>query len=137
MKGFNKFKSSKGVTLADVVIGMMILIMFTGILTTSFYNIYKHNLTARYDAMVLDYAIKILEGTDKMTYEEVTNDLSDTLNIMYNIPDDYEITLNVEKYNKDDNTLNDIIKIVTLNIEYEVPGETKTYSVTKLKYKEI
>ena len=137
MKIFNKFKEYKGVTLTDVVIGMMILIMFTGILTTSFYNIYKNNVIARYDAMVLDYAIKILEGTDKMTYEEVTNDLSNSLNIIYNIPDDYKITLNVENYNKDDNTLSDIIKIVTLNIEYEVYGETKTYSVSKLKYKEI
>ena len=137
MKIFNKFKEYKGVTLTDVVIGMMILIMFTGILTTSFYNIYKNNVIARYDAMVIDYAIKILEGTDKMTYEEVTNDLSNSLNIIYNIPDDYKITLNVENYNKDDNTLSDIIKIVTLNIEYEVYGETKTYSVSKLKYKEI
>ena len=52
--------------MTDVVIGMLILIIFTGILTSSFYKIYSYNLLIRMNAIAVDYTIKILEDIDKM-----------------------------------------------------------------------
>lgn len=137
MEFFKKAKSNKGVTMTDVVIGMLILIIFTGILTSSFYKIYSYNLLIRMNAIAVDYTIKILEDIDKMKYEDVTEDLNNTLIADYNIMDNYDVSVKIENYNKDDETKKDIIKIVTVDVKYDLKGDQKTYSVSKLKIKEM
>ncbi len=137
MKFFKKIKSNKGVTMTDVVIGMLILIIFTGILTSSFYKIYSYNLLIRMNAIAVDYTIKILEDIDKMKYDEVTEELNNTLTSNYNIMDKYKVSVKIENYNKDDNTKEDIIKIVTVDVKYNLNGDEKSYSVSKLKIKEM
>lgn len=129
-------KSNKGVTLTDVTVGLLILLLFTGILTTSFYNIYKHNVLIKFNAMAIDYTIKILEDTDRMSYEEVTNDINNTIKEKFDIKDGFNIKVNVENYNKDDATKQDVIKIVTVTVNYKIAGEEYKYSVEKLKIKE-
>ena len=130
MKIFSKIKNNSAVTLTDVVIALAVLIITTGVLTTSFYTIYKHNVSIRMDAEVLNYTVRILEGIDEMTYEEVTESLD--LNNTFDIPEEYQLTLEVEDYNEED-----LIKIITLRVEYEAVDEIKSYSVKKLKIKEI
>ena len=137
MEFFKKIKSNKGVTMTDVVIGMLILIIFTGILTSSFYKIYSYNLLIRMNAIAVDYTIKILEDIDKMKYDEVTEELNNTLISNYNIVDKYKVSVKIENYNKDDNTKEDIIKIVTVDVKYNLNGDEKSYSVSKLKIKEM
>lgn len=132
-----KFKSNKAATIADVVVGILIMIIFTGILTNSFYRIYKHNISIRMNAIAIDYAVKILEYTDKISYEEVNNSLNNLLKEKYNMNDNYIAYLEVENYNKDNETKEDIIKIVTLTINYNVLNENQTYKVKKLKIKEM
>ena len=137
MEFFKKVKSNNGVTMTDVVIGMLILIIFTGILTSSFYKIYSYNLLIRMNAIAVDYTIKILEDIDKMKYEDVAEDLNSTLISDYNIMDNYNVSVKIEKYNKDDETKKDIIKIVTVDVKYDLKGDQKSYSVSKLKIKEM
>ena len=132
-----KFKSNKAVTMADVIVGILIMIIFTGILTNSFYRIYKHNISIRMNAIAIDYAVKILEDTDKISYEEVNNSLNNLLEEKYNMNDNYTAHLEIENYNKDNETKEDIIKIVTLTINYNVLNENQTYKVKKLKIKEM
>ncbi len=137
MNILRKIKSNKAATMADVIIGMLILIIFTGILTTSFYQIYKHNISIRINAIAVDYAIKIFEDIDKMQYEEVENNLNNNLRENYDIKDNYQINLVVQNYNQEDKTKEDIIKIITLNIKYKSVDESETYTVKKLKIKEM
>lgn len=132
-----KIKENKAATMTDVVIGVIILIMFTGILTTSFYNIYSHNIAIRMNAVAVDYTIKILEDIDRMSYEEVTNDLNNTLNEDYDIKQNYTINLEIENYNEDDETKQDIIKIVKVTVKYKVAENEEEYTVKKLKIKEM
>ena len=132
-----KFKSNKAATMADVIVGILIMIIFTGILTNSFYRIYKHNISIRMNAMAIDYAVKILEDIDKISYEEVNNSLNNLLKEKYNMNDNYTTHLEIENYNKDNDTKEDIIKIVTLTINYNVLNENQTYKVKKLKIKEM
>lgn len=132
-----KIKENKAATMTDVVIGVIILIMFTGILTTSFYNIYSHNIAIRMNAVAVDYTIKILEDIDRMSYEEVTNDLNNTLNEDYDIKQNYTINLEIENYNEDDETKQDIIKIVKVTVKYKVADKEEEYTVKKLKIKEM
>lgn len=129
-------KSNKGATVTDVVTGVLILVMFTGILTTSFYNIYKHSVLIKYNSQAVDYTIKILEYTDRIKYEEVTNDLNNTIKEKFSIKDNFNVKLEVENYNKEDEQKEDIIKIVKATVNYKVAGEEHSYSVQKLKIKE-
>ena len=132
-----KIKENKAATMTDVVIGVIILIMFTGILTTSFYNIYSHNIAIRMNAVAVDYTIKILEDIDKMSYEEVTNDLNNTISEDYDIKENYIINIYVKNYNKNDETKQDIIKIVKVTVKYKVFKNEQEYTVKKLKIKEM
>jgi hypothetical protein len=137
MEFIKKIKNNRGVTITDVVIGLMILIIFTVILTSSFYKIYSYNLSIRMNAIAVDYCIKILEDIDQMKYEDVNNDLNSNIKEKYEISDLYNVTLEIENYNKDDSEKEDIIKIVKVNIVYKLNGEEKTYSIKKLKIKEL
>ena len=132
-----RIKENKAATMSDVVIGMLILIMFTGILTTSFYKIYSNNISIRMNALAVDYAIKILEDIDRMPYEEVNNNLNDNISQNYGIKEGYQATLDIQNYNKDDETKEDIIKIVTLTISYKSINNDENYTVQKLKIKEM
>ncbi len=132
-----KIKSNRAATMSDVIIGLLIMIIFTGILTNSFYRIYKHNISIRMNAIAVDYAVKILEDIDKISYEEVNTNLSSTLKEKYNMNNNYTAHLEIENYNKEDKTKEDIIKILTLTINYNTLNEKQTYKVRKLKIKEM
>lgn len=136
MEKTSKNKLDRGVTLNDLVIAILIIGMFIGILTSSFTQIYKNNIYIKKDEEALYYVVRTLEDIDKMPYEKVQNTLNEELTAKYNIDKDY-LTINVENYNKSDTTKQDIIKIVTVTINYKVLGENKQYSVKKLKIKEI
>lgn len=136
MKILEKIKSDNASTMTDVTVGILILIIFTGILTSSFYNIYKHNISIRMDAIANDYAIKILEDIDRMKYDEVSNELNNVLVEKYSIDQKYNATLEIKNYNEEDNTKEDIIKIVKLTIKYKLNDEDKVYTIEKLKIKE-
>lgn len=137
MKFLNKIKENKAAIMSDVVVAMLIVILFTGIITTSFYKIYENNIYIRMNAIAVNYTIKVLEDIEKMTYEEVTDDLNTTLAQTYDIQDNYEVTVNVKKYNENDETKKDLIKYVTVNVKYKVVNETKNYTVKTLKIKEM
>ncbi len=137
MKNIKKIKSNKAMTMTDVVIGMLIIIIFTGILTSSFYQIYKYNISIKMNALALEYSIKILEDIDKMPYEEVNNQLNDSLKENYKIREGYNAYIEIKNYNEEDNTKEDIIKIVTLTIKYKEIEKEQEYTVKKLKIKEL
>ena len=144
MKFFDNFRKNDGATLMDVVIGILILVIFITILTTSFYRIYKHNASQRVDAAVVDCSIKICEYIDEIPYNQVDENLNTTIKQIledkyedYIIPENYNINIDVQNYNTIDASKEDIIKIINLKIQYEGIDDTKEYSIKKLKIKEM
>lgn len=137
MEMLEKLKKNNGATMSDVVVAMLIITLFTGILTTSFLNIYKNNISIRMNALAVNYAIKILEDIDKKTYEEVTNELNDSINQNYQLQQGYSASINIQNYNENDENKEDIIKIVTVNIKYKVIDTDEEYVVRKLKIREM
>lgn len=135
MNLIKKIKTNKASTLLDVVTGMAILILFIGILTTTFFQIYKYNMSIRLNAVAVNYTIKILEDIDKMPYEDVTNELNNSLN-KYNIENNFNVSLDIQNYNKDDASREDIIKIVTITMKYNGLGPEEQFTIKKLKIKE-
>ena len=136
MKKIN-WKQDKGLTLTDVIVAMIILSVFTGVVGNLYYEIVLNSSVIRLNATAVYHIVQILEEIDKIAYSQVTNELTDTINQKYSIPESYSISINVENYNKDDASKEDIIKIVTVNAEYEVFGKKRQYEIKKLKIKEI
>lgn len=136
MKEIIKNKLNRGVTLTDLVIAILIVGIFTGILTSSFTKIYRNNIYIKENEQAQYYAIRALEDIDRMRYENVKNTLTEELTEKYNIDRNY-LLVDVENYNKNDKNKEDIIKIVTVTINYKVLNENRQYSIKKLKVKEI
>ena len=129
-------KANNGISMTDVIIAIIILCMFVGVIGNLYYQISLQSNFIRLNTMALYYTVKIAEDIDKMPYEEVTNDLNTNIKTTYQIPDLFNATIEVQNYNEIDTTKEDIIKIVTIKIEYEFNKQTKYYEIEKLKIKE-
>lgn len=130
-------KANNGISMVDLIIAVLILCMFVGVIGNLYYQIAFQSNMIRYNAIAVYYTVKIAEDTDRMSYEEVTNDLNNALKEDYQIPDSFNITVDIENYNEDDTSKIDIIKIVNIRTEYEVLGSTQVYEIKKLKIKEM
>ena len=135
MSLLNKFKLNKGATLNDIVVAMIIIIILAGTVIGMFYKIYFNNSMIRMNAMAVNYAINILEYTDKIPYDDVKEDID--FKSMFNIPDDFIVLFEVKKYNEDDDTKEDVIKTVKLTVKYRLQDNEEEFYISKLKIKEI
>ena len=132
-----KLKSNRGVTITDVVVAVIILSVFTGVVGNLYYLIAKNNNLIKYNTVAVYNAIKIAEDIDKISYDEVTEDLNTNIKDRYNIPEGFSAQVKVVKYSDEDSTKHDIIKRVNITIKYKFLKEDKTYNLEKLKIKEI
>lgn len=125
-------KSNKGVTGIDIVVAVIIIVVFTGIVSTLMYNSYLIGLEILKSANASAYATIILEKVDEKAFEDVTDNFVDTL--ISNNELELDSSYTVEFVKQD---VNEIIKKVDLNINYTVGNSNKTLSISKLKIKEI
>ena len=132
MVNLSKVKQNKGITGIDMAISICVIVIFVGLISGLFYNIYSHSTAVRINALAVDYAIKMAEETDRMQYEEVNNDINYELRSKFQIPDAYNTEVSVEDYNKKE----DVIKIVTIKVNYEFMNHDEEYVIKKLKVKE-
>lgn len=130
-------KNNKGVSLTDVVISIIILSMFVGIIGSLFYQIGLNSNMVKYNALATHYAVKVAEEIDKMSYEDVTNNLNTTLLPTYDIDENFDVSVSVRNYNETDNTKEDILKIVTIQVDYSFINRNESFKIEKLKVKEI
>lgn len=130
MKLKNRFKVNKGAALADIVLAMLIIIILGGLVIGMFYKIYFNSSMITMNAIALNYAINILEETDKLPYDQVV----DTINFKerFDIPDDFIVNVNINNYKN-----GDFIKIITLTIKYSLQNMEEEFTINKLKVREI
>lgn len=136
MKNIN-LKANSGVTATDTVVAIIILSLFVGVIGNLFYEIAKNSNMVRYNTIAVYYAIKIAEDIDKMAYEDVTNNLNSNLTTEYQLPAGFTGKVEVENYNQNDTTKQDIIKKVKITINYTFLKEERNYQIEKLKIKEM
>lgn len=132
-----KFKSNNGVTTMDIAIAITILSLFVGVIGNFYYQIVKNNNMIRFNTMAVYYAIKIAEDIDKVAYEDVNDDFKENLNVKYGLPENFNATLDIENYNENDSSKQDIIKKVNITIKYTFLKEERSYKIEKLKIKEL
>lgn len=130
-------KSNKGISMTDLIIALLVLTLLSGIIGNLLYQISYHTAALRMNAIAVDYAIRVAENIDKMTYEEVTSELTATSKEDYDLLEPFEIQINVTNYNEDNTSKSDIIKIVNIKVNYTLLKQEKTYEIRKCKVKEM
>ncbi len=129
-----KAKSNRGFTMQDVAIGIIVLLMCAGTIAGAYMAIYKMQAQTRVTAVASLYGIQIIENIDRIRYDEVTDPskMAQDYRKEYDIPEAIGIRLDRAPYGEDD-----IMKKVTLTLDYEIAGSKETLVLEKLKVKEI
>ena len=126
-------KSQKGVIITDAIVAILIILLFTGIVTTLMVNITLESTRIKMNSQQTDFATEIFEYAEELIYDFVTQDnlikyINDkglsvvsagaTIDTVSNPKAAYKIGIQVETYVPTDTTLPelDIIKIITLTI---------------------
>ncbi len=131
-----KMKNNSGITGVDITISIIILVLFISLITNMFYNvgITSKKVSRKSEATYL--AIQVIEALKQIEYdqlplgetEENKNMTLDELNLILEtagkqkieLQNGYSLEINVENYRNQegDNTLLDIIKVVTAKVNY-------------------
>ena len=122
----------------DIVVSILVLSLFAGVIAGMFAELFIQNISIRMDAMAVNYAVIILEDTDRLPYAEVTTEnLMNNVQERYYMSDNYTANIEVTNYSDIDSTKEDIIKIVKVTISYKLRDQEYSYTVQKLKIKEM
>ena len=131
-------RNNKGFATSDIIISIVILMLFTGLVASLFYNYYISNSKTTRASMACLCIIDTIENIHKMNYEDVTNEnVNMKIQELYNnniIPNQYKVTANIEKYNEIEGNeeKEDIIKILTVNVQYSLNNKIENLSIKNL-----
>lgn len=136
-------KKNKGFTTADIVVAIVVLMIFVGMITTLFYNFYLSTTAKNRNAMATNYIVDVIEEIKAMNYDEIQSDTQDNnsingliqqLEASKQIPDQYTITGEMQKYNETPGNTDkkDLVKILTVRVEYMVGKKTEKIEMTTL-----
>lgn len=78
MKVF-KCTSNKGFTTAEIIISIIIIIIFTSIITSAFYNYYISIQSKNRKTIATNITIDIIENVEMMEYEQTSQEAINTL----------------------------------------------------------
>ena len=137
-----KLKNEKGVTNADMVIGMIVFIIGAATILTLYLQIYKLTSKIKIDQTAIGYITEICEQIDLNNYEDITVENVNTIISNAKIPDNYEFTCsNIENYSSKymqstGNEIPDVVKKVYINIQYNYDNYSRNYQINKIKVKE-
>lgn len=129
-------KSNKGFTGVDVAIASLALIIFMSLITGLFYNISSTNKKIERKSMATQLAIKTIETMKKTNFEELLPNMTlDELNEVQdfeenkiiNIPNGYNISISVQKYNDEE-----VIKIISVTVSYRNGKNTENVKLETL-----
>ncbi len=131
-----KIKSEKGFTIYDLIVAIIVFSMFATIIGTLIVTTYKVQATTEAEEVATLYVIQIVEYIDKIDFDEVTNELSQTLPQKFNIPEAFTVEIQATDYKPNENT-QAYIKNVNVNLSYNFVGEQKNITIKRLKIKEL
>ncbi len=133
-----KIKSNKGYVAADAILGIGIFIILSGLVILLVINIYNTNLSMHRTSMATNYAVEILENAKLLNYydsklEQGEYEGKNLLGV--ELSDNYTAKLSIKDYNKleGNESKENLIKILELNIEYQDGDLTKNIKINTLK----
>lgn len=150
-----KIKENKGFTGIDISVSIIIIIITISIIATMLYNLYLSGAGIKRNVIATDYAINILETIEATEYQEVTfnNNEDKDLKLKKKLDEllkkesqinnntyksnvnNFDIEIIIEKYsdrfNNSENKKEDYIKIITVNIKYNLGKDTNNSTNTE------
>lgn len=128
-------KNNKGLTGTDIVITIVVIGFFATTILALIYNVKLENLKIKSKLVANIYLIQTLENVGIVTYDDVTTDNVTNL-IPADLPDGYTSQMTVTNFNDEDNTKEDLIKMVEVKISYQIGNKTYEETAQRLKVKE-
>lgn len=142
-----QLKEKKGVVITDAIVAILIILLFTGIITTLITNIILESTKIKMNSQHVDFITEILEYVEQLSYENVTEkNLIDYINnkgeenvsadtTLDTLTTAYRIAIKVENYNETEGNTDklDIIKIITVTLETDINGKEYSTTISSLK----
>lgn len=119
-----KYVDQKGVTQADIIVAVVIIILFVSVITTGFYNYYKSIQSKNRTTIATNIAVDVIENIEMLQYDEVTkeniNNIVENLKSNGSIPKSYTVTVDLQNYNETEGNMDkkDLIKILKVKVTY-------------------
>lgn len=141
-------KENRGFTTADIVVAIVVMMIFVGMIATLFYNFYLSTTAKNRNAMATNYIVDVIEEIKAMNYDEVQKDTQDSnsinnliqqLEATKQIPKEYIIAGEIQKYNETEGNTDkkDLVKILTIRVEYSLGKKTEKIEISTLLIKTI
>lgn len=132
-----KYTSQKGVTSADVIVAVVIIMLFVSVITTGFYNYYKSIQSKNRVTIATSIVVDIIENVEMLKYDEVTNEnvnnIVETLKSDGTIPKPYTVIIDLQNYNETEGNTDkkDLIKILKVKVAYG-DNDIENLEITRL-----
>lgn len=142
-------KNNKGIVVADALIAVLIMAIFSGLVITLTYNIYISASFTKRNSTALNYGINIVEYIEKTNYLDITEEnlikyinenldekvSAETAENQSNLTTPYKVILDVEKYNETEGNTDkqDLIKKITLKVKYNLGDAEKEVNFERIK----
>lgn len=155
MKKF--LKSNKGITGADALLAVALIVLFSGIIATLAYNIYNTSNSLKRSSQALEYITSAFEYVANQYYDDVTadnlvkyiNDKNDekvtainkkevTEEQIANINKPYIAKITVTNYNETEGNTDklDLVKEITMSVEYKLGDKKQEIEMKTTKARE-
>lgn len=147
-----KFKQNNGFAASDALIAIIIITIFTGLISTISYNIYLSNASLKRMSKANNYIIDVFEHVEKMYYEDVNEEnLITYINEKYKNEDvqavnneetevqyPFKLVIQVQNYNEmtgNEGKL-DLVKEITATVKYKLGNRDQIITMKKSKNRE-
>lgn len=147
-----KFKQNNGFAASDALIAIIIITIFTGLISTISYNIYLSNASLKRMSKANNYIIDVFEHVEKMYYEDVNEEnLITYINEKYKNEDvqavnneetevqyPFKLVIQVQNYNEmtgNEGKL-DLVKEITATVKYKLGNREQIITMKKSKNRE-
>lgn len=153
MKKF--LKNNKGLTGADALLAVALIVLFSGIIATISYNIYIATSSLKRSSKATEYITNVFEYAKREYYDDVTEKkLVEYFNTNFKdktteafVSDDeqlntsdkpYIIKISVTSYNTTENNEEklDLVKEIEVNVKYKLGNKTKEINMKTAKTRE-
>ena len=147
-----KIKNNKGITGVDITIAVIILTIFVSLIANMFYNVSQIANTVNRKTEATYIATQVVEAIKRLSYDDLpTGETDDTteftlekLNTILGegneiiLKNGYDVDILVENYRKikGDETLQDILKRITVTVKYNEKTKQKSMQLSTVIVRE-
>lgn len=143
----NILKNNRGISGADALLAVALVILFSGIITTLAYNIYITSNSLKRSSQALEYITSTFEYIANQYYDDVTETninsyINDTLNEKVSTEESekaqYIANVTITNYNEMEGNTDklDLVKEITMSVTYNLGNKNQKIEMKTAKTKE-